>query len=88
MCKVIAALVAKARAWREVIRNLPWIRERRRLWAAKCSQDAFVLRAFSPRLKIQYVGFGGSRLLQGLEVAGWITAAPVLGVARLLERRA
>ena len=82
------AVVAKARAWREVIRNLPWIRDRRRLWAAKCSQDAFVLRAFSPRLRIQYVGFGSSGLLRGLEIVGWVTAAPVLGMARLLERRA
>jgi GT2 family glycosyltransferase len=78
------ALAAKARAWRDVIRDILWVRDRRRRYVSRCVNHAFVLRAFSSRLKIQYVGAGGSVLFRGLEIAGWVTAVPALGLAHLL----
>lgn len=78
------ALTAKARAWRDVVRSLPWVRQRRQRYASNCVNHTFVLHAFSPHLRIQYVGTGGRVLFRGLEMAGWVTAGPMLSMARLL----
>ena len=80
-------LKAKARAWQDVARKLSWVRERRQQYANKCISHAFLLQAFSPRLRVHYLNTNSHFLLRGLEFAGWITAVPVLSVARLFNRQ-
>jgi GT2 family glycosyltransferase len=79
-------LGAKARAWQDVARRLSWVQERRQQYANKCISHAFLLQAFSPRLRIHYLDTNSNLLLRGLEFAGWITAVPTLSAVRFFNR--
>jgi GT2 family glycosyltransferase len=76
-------LAAKIRAWRDIANRWAWIQDRRRRYVDG-RHSAYMLRAFSPQLLVPYVAAGNAIMVRGLATAGWATAAPMLGLARVL----
>jgi GT2 family glycosyltransferase len=76
------AMAAKAKAWRDVVRMWPWVRQRRQRYAGNVTNHAYVLGAFSPRLRVQYVGSRTGILARGLGALAWVASAPMLVVGR------
>jgi GT2 family glycosyltransferase len=81
------AMAAKAKAWRDVVRMWPWVRQRRRRYGGNFTNHAFVLGAFSTRLRVQYVGSGTGVLARALGALAWVASAPMLAVARCFALR-
>jgi GT2 family glycosyltransferase len=76
------AMTAKARAWSDVMHMWPWVRERRQRHASHFTNHAYVLGAFSPQLRVQYVGSRTGILAHGLGALAWVASAPMLVVGR------
>lgn len=79
------ALRAKGRAWLDVIKNLSWIRQRRKLFVQPCTDQMFMLQTFRPDLKIHYVS-SSNIVTSIIEKIGWLTSGPFLGIVRKFAR--
>lgn len=80
-----SAVKAKIRAWLDIWHNRHWIQQRRTFYVNQCTcSNTFMLQAFSPELKIQYLDPQKKTLLKGLELVGWITAKTMLNIAQYI----
>jgi GT2 family glycosyltransferase len=74
---------AKARAWRDFFQRRGWIRQRRRQYANWQMARRLINQVFTSRLEIGYTTHL-SALARPVEWVGWLMAAPILKLARLL----
>ena len=80
------AVRVKANAWLEIYKHRWWIKERRHRYTNRKVDTAYMLRAFTPVIQIDYV-HANNILGQFAAALGYLVAAPVFYLSRLLTRK-